>query len=210
MRVPYIKSAILGISFLFTSCASYEFPTETQQPKELTEIEYIKRLEYPGDSSYFASSELELYTDINLPEWNIPDLMPIEEYSESALSHYIIREAKTFEGTPYKFGGVTSKGMDCSGLIYTAFKSQDIYLPRISSDMATQGEKVNLKNVLPGDLVFFKTNRRRNIINHVGIVVEGQGNQVKFIHSSTSRGVIISSIEETYWHRAFIEARRIL
>lgn len=212
----YIKLAILGLSFLFTSCNLYQIPSSKESSGEKTilskqaEIEIFKRLEHPGDGDYFASNEMKLATGITLPIWDIPDLVDIEDTSALTGSYTIIKEAKTYTGTPYRFGGVTKKGMDCSGLIYTAFKANDIYLPRSSVDMSREGEKVNLKNVLPGDLVFFKTNRRRNVVNHVGIVVEGQGNEVKFIHSSTSRGVIISSIAETYWQRAFTEARRVL
>lgn len=76
--------------------------------------------------------------------------------------------------------------------------------------MAKEGKRINLNQAQPGDLLFFKTNRSRNVINHVGIVVETNGDDIRFIHSSTSRGVIISSITETYWQRAFSEARRVL
>lgn len=208
----YSIIVILVTGFLFTSCSSSKSTIKSKK-NEQTKIEIIKRLERPGDGAYFASSELELKPDIDLPIWDIPELVPIEDYddnSEFATSVFIIKRAKTFEGTPYKFGGTTNKGMDCSGLVYTAFKSQDIYMPRISSDMANEGKRINIKNAQPGDLLFFKTNRRRNVINHVGIVVESSGNDVQFIHSSTSKGVIISSINEAYWKNAFTEARRVL
>lgn len=204
----YSVILFLAVGFLLTSCGSSQFTAK----KKASEIEIIKRLERPGDAAYFASSEAELIPDIDLPIWDIPELIPIEVAEENRLSttEHIIQRAKSYQGTPYKFGGTTNKGMDCSGLIYTSFKSQDIYLPRISSDMAKEGERISLKSVQPGDLVFFKTNRRRNVINHVGIVVKVHKNEVHFIHSSTSKGVIISSINETYWKNAFTEARRVL
>lgn len=209
--IPYTILFVLAISFLLTSCTvTSSISTSSDSPE--TTLEIIKRVEYPGDSDYFASSELELIPDVNLPHWDIPELMTIEEYdayAEIASSDRIIKQAKSFDGTPYKFGGTTNKGMDCSGLVYTAFKSEDIYLPRISSDMAQEGRRIKLENAQPGDLLFFKTSRR-NRINHVGIVVETNGKDVLFIHSSTSQGVITSSINETYWQRAFSEARRIL
>ena len=122
----------------------------------------------------------------------------------------IIKHAKSFEGTRYKFGGTTKKGMDCSGLIYTSFATEDITLPRISRDMAKQGKRISLLKVQEGDLVFFQTNKSRNVINHVGLVVYNKSGVLKFIHSTTSRGVLISDISEAYWNSSFVQARRVL
>ncbi|WP_103069844.1 C40 family peptidase [Aquimarina sediminis] len=121
----------------------------------------------------------------------------------------IINYAKTFSGTRYKFGGTTKRGMDCSGLVYTSFKKENIILPRTSRTMATQGHAISLKKVAVGDLLFFKTNKRKNVISHVGLVVENKG-VVKFIHASTSKGVVVSSLNEKYWNKCFAHARRIL
>ncbi|MCW8980732.1 MULTISPECIES: C40 family peptidase [Altibacter] len=121
----------------------------------------------------------------------------------------IIDFARSFEGTRYKFGGTTEEGMDCSGLVYTAFKKENVIMPRISRDMASKGVSVKLKEVTEGDLVFFKTSRR-NSINHVGLVVENKRGEILFIHSTTSKGVIISSLEEDYWKKAFVEVRRVI
>ncbi len=121
----------------------------------------------------------------------------------------IIQYAKTFDGTRYKYGGTTKKGMDCSGLVYTSFKKEDIILPRTSRSMSTQGTKVSLKNVAIGDLLFFKTNKNKNVINHVGLVTS-IGNDIRFIHASSSRGVTISSLKERYWSKCFVSIRRIL
>lgn len=122
----------------------------------------------------------------------------------------IIDVARSFHGTPYRFGGTSSNGMDCSGLVYTAFKEEEVFLPRASRDMATQGKKISLNDVTIGDLVFFKTDSRRNVINHVGLVVDVFPGKILFIHSSTSQGVIISAMDENYWNKAFVEARRVL
>lgn len=135
---------------------------------------------------------------------------PSSEENIDSRIHNIIDVAHSYHGTPYHFGGTTSKGMDCSGLIYTAFKEENITLPRISRDMATKGKKISLSKVTKGDLVFFKTNPRRNTINHVGLVVDVFPGKILFIHSSTSQGVIISALDETYWNKAFVEARRVI
>lgn len=123
----------------------------------------------------------------------------------------IINYAKTFEGVKYKWGGTTNKGIDCSGLIFESFREHDIYLPRISRDMAKKGTKISLKQVRKGDLLFFKTQKnRRNAINHVGLIVAIKNNNIEFIHASSSKGVMTSWLNETYWLKAFVEARRIL
>lgn len=126
------------------------------------------------------------------------------------LASEIIDYAKQFEGVKYKFGGTTKAGMDCSGLVYKSYKAYNIPLPRISRDMARQGKKVSVDDVKVGDLLFFKTNDKRNIINHVGLVVTALPGNIEFIHSTTSSGVIISSLAERYWYYAFAEARRVL
>ena len=133
-----------------------------------------------------------------------------EIVSNKSKADYIIDYAKQFEGTRYKWGGTTKSGIDCSGLVYKSFKSYDILIPRISRDMAKKGNKIQLKEVLRGDLLFFKTGNRRNSINHVGLIVAIRDNDIKFIHATSGNGVIISGLNETYWLNAFHEARRIL
>ncbi len=142
-----------------------------------------------------------------------PIIEPGEDIGKSEsekVKDNIIDFAKTFEGTRYKFGGTTSAGMDCSGLVYTAFKEENIELPRISRDMANKGVLVSLKDVEEGDLIFFKTNPRKTSINHVGLVVKSKRGELLFIHSTIQAGVIISSLEEPYWKNAFVQARRII
>lgn len=122
----------------------------------------------------------------------------------------IIKTAKTFEGTKYKFGGTTKKGMDCSGLVYVAYGKEGVKLPRVSRDMAKQGKAVSLKKVIKGDLLFFKTGKSKNRVNHVGIVTKVSKGEIFFIHASTTLGVINSSLNESYWKKTFVEARRII
>ncbi len=130
--------------------------------------------------------------------------------SENKKVSNIIKTAKTFEGTKYKFGGTTKKGMDCSGLVYVAYGKEGIKLPRVSRDMAKQGKSVSLKKVAKGDLIFFKTGKSKNRVNHVGIVTKVSKGEIFFIHASTTRGVINSSLNESYWKKTFVEARKII
>lgn len=122
----------------------------------------------------------------------------------------VINTALTFSGVRYKFGGTTEKGMDCSGLLYVSFAEHDIKLPRTSIHMAEEGKKIRIKDVEKGDLLFFKTQKRAKRINHVGMVVNVEDGEIKFIHSSTSRGVTVSSLREGFWNSAFVKATRIL
>lgn len=130
--------------------------------------------------------------------------------SSNKKTESIISYAKTFKGTRYKYGGTSKKGMDCSGLIFTSFKKENIALPRVSRDMAKKGKPLSKSKIAKGDLVFFKTNKNKNVINHVGLVVESKNGKILFIHSTSSKGVIISSLDENYWKKAFVQGRRVI
>ncbi len=122
----------------------------------------------------------------------------------------VINTALTYSGVRYKYGGTTSKGMDCSGLLYVSFSQHEIDLPRTSYSMANLGRKIRIDEVEKGDLLFFKTSSKGKRINHVGLVVSVSDKEVKFIHATTSRGVIVSSLREGFWNYSFVKATRIL
>ncbi|MDO4764049.1 MAG: NlpC/P60 family protein [Flavobacteriaceae bacterium] len=122
----------------------------------------------------------------------------------------IISDAESYIGTPYKLGGMTSSGFDCSGFVVKVFNENDLKMPRRSIDQSQQGKKININDVKIGDLLFFAT-AGKGRVSHVGIVHSIlNGGEVKFIHASTTRGVIISSLNESYWNKAFLFARRVL
>lgn len=122
----------------------------------------------------------------------------------------ILKDAEKYLGTPYKFGGNTSSGFDCSGFTVKVFEENDFKLPRRSSDQAEAGSEIDIKDVKPGDLLFFAT-AGGSRVSHVGIVHDiGNDGEVKFIHASTSKGVIISSLNEKYWNQAYLHAQRVL
>lgn len=122
----------------------------------------------------------------------------------------LLKDAETYLGTPYKFGGNTSSGFDCSGFTVKVFQDNNFSLPRRSSDQADAGKSIDIKTVKPGDLLFFATSGGSRV-SHVGIVhtIENDG-EIKFIHASTSKGVIISSLNEKYWNKAYLHAQRVL
>ncbi|MDX1331783.1 MAG: C40 family peptidase [Robiginitalea sp.] len=121
----------------------------------------------------------------------------------------VVETALEYTGVRYKFGGTTRKGMDCSGLLYVSFLKNDIPLPRTSHLIAQEGKRIQVSQLQKGDLLFFKTRRGGKKINHAGLVVAVEADDVKFIHSTTSRGVIVSSLREGYWNYSFVKATRI-
>ena len=122
----------------------------------------------------------------------------------------ILSDAEKYLGAPYRAGGMTYSGFDCSGFVNTVFAENDIKLTRRSADQAKEGVEINIEKVKHGDLLFFATAGGKRV-SHVGIVhtITDDG-EIKFIHASTSKGVIISSLEEAYWDKAFLFARRVL
>ncbi|NIF05912.1 NlpC/P60 family protein [Chryseobacterium sp. Tr-659] len=122
----------------------------------------------------------------------------------------ILKDAEKYLGTPYKFGGNTSSGFDCSGFTVKVFEENDFSLPRRSTDQAEAGKNIDIREVKPGDLLFFAT-AGGSRVSHVGIVHDiGPDGEVRFIHASTSKGVIISSLNEKYWNKAYLHAQRVL
>lgn len=122
----------------------------------------------------------------------------------------VVSYSKTYLGTPYKYGGMNSSGMDCSGLLQLSFLRYGIELPRTTLEMSKVGKNINLKQADVGDLVFFKTSKRGRKVNHVGLVVERTNKTIDFIHSSSSRGVMISSINNPYWKKNYVKSRRVI
>ena len=119
----------------------------------------------------------------------------------------IITTARNYTGTPYKYGGTTRNGMDCSGLVTVAFNSANFKLPRVSADMANVGREVKIKDLRPGDLVFFITGKEDKI-SHVGIVTDVRGKEdIVFIHAADS-GVKEDNLFTKYYQKTFVKATR--
>lgn len=122
---------------------------------------------------------------------------------------FLIAKASENIGVRYRSGGTTPEGFDCSGLMIATFKNIEMSLPRSSRDMAANaGVKIERSQAQKGDLIFFATRGRG--VGHVGMITEVTENDIKFIHSSTSNGVIISSLNEPYYAKRFIQINRVL
>jgi peptidoglycan endopeptidase LytE len=161
--------------------------------------------------AYDDSEYLACINEINSSSYSITDSIGIKkiDLDFSGLSGQLIDTASTNIGTRYRSGGTTKGGFDCSGLMVATFAAFEIKLPRSSIEQSSYGTKINTEEAQKGDLIFFKTNGRRRI-NHVGMVVEVCEGEIKFIHSSIRKGVIISSTRENYYKRSFAQVNRVL
>ena len=113
--------------------------------------------------------------------------------------------AQTFSGTPYRLGGDDRSGMDCSGLVVRLYRDvYDHYLPHSTAQLYQRGSAISLRSLEVGDLIFFRETRGA-APSHVGVYL---GNAA-FIHASSTNGVIVSKLTETYYQKRFAGARRI-
>ena len=121
----------------------------------------------------------------------------------------VLAAAEKYEHTPYRYGGLDQRGVDCSGLVYLSFHDAlGVSIPRNTWGLYSWVEKISINDARPGDLVFFKTTGGGNV-SHVGIFV-GNG---RFIHAASDgpvTGVIYSHLEERYWARTFVGTGRVL
>ena len=120
----------------------------------------------------------------------------------------VIEAGKTYEGTPYRYTGITTRGLDCSGFIYVSFRDAlGVTVPRSTSGLYSWTEIIPFTEARPGDLLFFRTGTTRSI-NHVGLYLGG----LRFIHSAShgqKTGVIYSSLTERYWAYAYAAVGRV-
>lgn len=114
----------------------------------------------------------------------------------------MIEEVCSWVGTPYKYGGAEKgKGTDCSGLVLRVYLDlTDIKLPRNSAAQAEYCKKIKAKNAKPCDLVFFATGRDPKKVSHVGLLLDDEN----FIHSSSSKGVIVTRLDNPWWNKRII------
>ncbi|MFP1678013.1 NlpC/P60 family protein [Alloalcanivorax sp. C16-2] len=130
------------------------------------------------------------------------DDVPVGDTASPVLP--LLREqADAWRGVPYRLGGTDRRGVDCSAFVQITFQSRlGVEVPRTTEQLAREGRRVPRDDLAPGDLVFFKTGFRQR---HVGIYMGGD----RFLHASTSRGVMTSSLNNVYWRRHYWKARRL-
>lgn len=122
----------------------------------------------------------------------------------------VVSRARSYIETPYKYGGTTTLGMDCSGLLMRSFEAIDMYIPRTAKEQSKLGKKVSISELKKGDLVFFKTIKKKGRVTHTGLVTDARKkDRIMFIHASSSRGVIEANLMSDYYQKAFVKARRL-
>ncbi|MGB5396965.1 MAG: NlpC/P60 family protein [Gammaproteobacteria bacterium] len=115
----------------------------------------------------------------------------------------LISQHQEWKGTPYRYGGLSKRGVDCSGFVYLTYRNKfDIDLPRSTEQLSNTGTTISKSQLTSGDLVFFKTGLSKR---HVGIYLGDR----KFLHASTSKGVTISNLNNVYWRKKYWKAQRI-
>ncbi|HEX2964316.1 MAG TPA: NlpC/P60 family protein [Syntrophorhabdaceae bacterium] len=138
---------------------------------------------------------------------NLPT-KPFKPWKDGDEKYMMVKVAKSFMGAPYKYGGNTVRGLDCSAYVRKIYEIFDVQLPRSAREQFMVGSKIRREELSVGDLVFFKTKRFAKYPTHVGIYI-GDGS---FIHSSSGNGRIgvkIDSLSSDYYSRAYTGATRV-
>lgn len=202
--LPYLI-AIISV-FSLQSCVSnyvVSAPTKYKSGANLGKLN-SKNLSAANKSAYGSYNANFANAEKSVMAAAISDAINHEQTIDN-----ILNEASTYLGTPYKYGGSTRSGIDCSAFVLNVFgESTGVELPRVAADQAELGEKVEIPELQKGDLIFFSNGWG---ISHVGIVqdISPEG-EIFFIHAATSRGVMISSLNDSYWGRKYRFAKRII
>jgi len=182
--IQYIKTILISSTLLGTCLLS---GCATQAPKSFSDSSLASSI----------SSQTQAPASVDTSNSKMPDSL----YA-LALLH---EQQKAWHGTPYRLGGHSRKGVDCSWFVMHTYSNLfHIKLPRVTVNQVKQGIYVPKKNIQTGDLVFFKTGRGPNGY-HVGIYVKDD----LFLHVSSRKGVKYSSLNSSYWRRAYWQARRL-
>lgn len=123
----------------------------------------------------------------------------------------VLDKARSYVGTPYRLGGSSSAGIDCSGLVFVAFQQSGLSLPRSSAEQANVGKKLNAKEVRVGDLAFFADPKYGKGITHVGIIsYSDDAGELKMVHASNSIGVVEVSLSVGYFQKTLHHFSRVV
>ena len=127
-----------------------------------------------------------------------------DAHDQVAIERALRAAESDWRGVPHRFGGSTRQGIDCSAFVQAVYR--DVFaqeLPRTTAEQVQLGSAISTVDLRPGDLVFFRPTTKTR---HVGVYLS----QGEFAHASASRGVMISNLEEAYWHRHYWTARRVV
>lgn len=183
-------------------------PVRTDKARRPTPGARLTRLALPVLVATWVLSGCAGYQSIDGPVSTSPGATTIGSESTTAEPSTTYRQIRQvyqrYQGTPYRYGGTSAQGFDCSGFILTVYREGlDRALPRTTGQMLAAGQFVRRDQLRPGDLVFFRFGGKEQ---HAGIYM-GDG---RFIHSSSSTGVTESTLDSRYWQNRYTQARRFL
>ena len=122
----------------------------------------------------------------------------------------VIKTGRSYVGTPYKWGGLSRSGIDCSGLIYNSYKTIGVSLPRTAKAQSKTGNKRGWTGIREGDLVYFKFKKKGSKWYHSGMITYVGKDKILFVHASSSRGVIESNLLSDYYKKNVKNFRRVI
>lgn len=122
----------------------------------------------------------------------------------------VIATGRSYIGTPYKWGGLSRSGMDCSGLIYTSYKTIGVNLPRTAKEQSKTGKKRGWEGIRAGDLVYFKFKKKGDKWFHSGMITYVGDDKILFVHASSSNGVVESNLLADYYKNSVRNFRRVI
>lgn len=220
---------LIGIAFLGSSCSSLKSASGSSQAasrsnERQSSPKFLQDITITTDKS---SAQAKRYEEeiLNIPEspkpsgsymfpaFNIEQGGPLQfKYAikmdvevERLTNRDLYRFIESWWGTPYRMGGATQKGVDCSAFTQTLMSAiYGLQIPRTTSEQKAFSEVIRRDELREGDLVFFNTRGRG--VSHVGIYLQDN----KFVHAASSGGVMISSLNEAYWHKRLISAGRVV
>jgi probable lipoprotein NlpC len=139
-----------------------------------------------------------------------PAIAQKKKHRRKSQTEAVINTAKSYIGTPYLWGGNSKAGIDCSGLIHLSYKAAGFNIPRTAKEQSKYGANTGWNGLKPGDIVFFKFKENRSKWWHSGLITEVNGDQIKFIHASSSRGVTESNLMSDYYRTNVKGFRRLI
>lgn len=202
LNITLILSVIIGASFFVSCSSSKKIAVAANNNAPVTDHK-SKMAEKKVTDDESGASETEERDDKTKKKTKV-------NASEDK-AEIVISTARTFIGTPYKYGGTTRSGMDCSALLINSFSVVKLNLPRSSEAQSKVGTEVKINELQPGDLVFFATGNKKKEITHVGLVTDVRAkDNIKFIHASSSLGVVETNLFAEYYQKRFRVARRVI
>jgi lipoprotein Spr/probable lipoprotein NlpC len=138
------------------------------------------------------------------PPAKSPDLAEPAPRPSTEMEKTLADAANSWIGVPYRYGGVSRQGVDCSALAAHLLEEVGVKLPRSVNQQRNVGREIPFDTIEAGDLVFFKIESPR--VNHVGVVLD----RTRFVHASRSRGVAVDLLENDYFRKRIVQTRRVL